>query len=190
MECVCFEKDLIMPDVFDTQPTLEGSLVILKPLTGGDFEALFEVASDPEIWEQHPAKERSERTGFRLFFTEAMNTKSAFLIIDKNSNEVIGSTRYKLSNESASAVEIGWTFLAKKYWGGIYNKEIKKLMIEYAFKYFVMVLFYIAATNLRSQKAVEKIGGLRINEIGGKPLARRPEPTVVYAIEKMAYKPL
>ena len=127
---------------FDSQPTLENSLVILKPLEENHFEKLFKVSSNPEIWEQHPAKDRYEIDGFRKFFNEAIQSKSAFLIVDKKSNEVIGTSRYKLSSESEKSVEIGWTFLAKKYWGGLYNKEIKDVMMTHAFKTFDIILFF------------------------------------------------
>ncbi len=60
------------------------------------------------------------------------------------------------------AVEIGWSFLSRKYWGGVYNKSIKKLLIDYAFESLEDVIFYIGKENIRSQKAVEKIGGIRI----------------------------
>ena len=169
---------------FDLQPTLSGSLVHLKPLEESDFEALYRVASDPAIWEQHPAKERSEREGFRRFFEEAMDTKAAFLIIDKSTGEAMGTSRYKLCPDTDIAIEIGWTFIARKYWGGIFNREIKALMIAHAFQQFEWVLFHIADTNYRSQKAVEKIGGKRITEIDGVPLTLRSESSVIYGYQK------
>ncbi len=169
---------------FDLQPTLENSLVILKPLKESDFEQLYNVASDPEIWEQHPAKERSQRDGFSKFFKEAIDAKTAFLVIEKKTQKVIGTSRYNPSGESPKAIEIGWTFLAKKYWGGEYNKSIKELMIGHAFKYFDTILFYIDKNNFRSQKAVEKIGGKRISSLNGKVLEIRPTASVIYCLEK------
>ena len=168
------------------QPTLENSRVILQPLQESDFEALYKVASDPEIWEQHPAKERSEREGFSKFFDDAMKTKTAFVIIDKETDEVIGSTRYSLSKELPNAIEIGWTFIAKKYWGTDYNKSIKALMIDYAFHYFDTILFYIDKNNFRSQKAVEKMGAQRISSLNGKTLEIRPQAACIYCLEKKA----
>lgn len=169
---------------FDLQPVLQNSLVILQPLQESDFEKLYKVASDPTIWEQHPAKERSQKDGFTNFFFDAIKSKSAFTIIDKKSNEVIGSTRYNFSIESQKAIEIGWTFLAKKYWGGVYNKSIKILMLSHAFKNFEIVMFYIDKNNLRSQKAVEKIGGQRIFSLEGKQLMIKPNASVMYAIKR------
>jgi RimJ/RimL family protein N-acetyltransferase len=172
---------------FDLQPVLEDSLVILQPLQQSDFERLFEVASDAAIWEQHPAKERSEREGFANFFSVAMKSKSAFLIIDKKSGEIIGTSRYNFSKESSRAIEVGYTFLARKFWGGVYNKAIKNLMLAHAFRHFDLVLFYIDINNFRSQKAVEKIGGQRITSIDGKQLETRAGASVIYSIEWQQY---
>lgn len=166
------------------QPTLENDLLILKPLTAEDFDDLFNVASDPLIWEQHPAKERSTKAGFEPFFKEAMESKGAFIVIDKKTGTAIGSTRYYPVLESANAIEIGWTFLARQYWGGNYNKSMKKLMMDYAFQLVADVLFYIHDTNYRSQKAVENIGGQRITHLNNTLLSTRSAATVIYRIHK------
>lgn len=176
-----------MNNKINLQPTLEDALVLLKPLQESDFDALYHIASDPKIWEQHPAKDRYQKEVFTRFFEEAIQTKTAFLILDRKMNEIIGSSRYQFVNESIKAIEIGWTFLAVKYWGGYYNKAIKKLMIEHALKYFEIVLFYIGENNFRSQKAVEKIGGQRISLIGDVTLQGRENASVIYAIERNQY---
>jgi RimJ/RimL family protein N-acetyltransferase len=175
---------------FNTQPTLENDLIILQPLQPEHFDRLFEVAADPLIWEQHPAKERSTRAGFELFFNEAIATKSAFLVIDKKSGAAIGSTRYFPVAGIPNAVEIGWTFLAREYWGTDYNPSMKRLMLDYAFQFVDNVLFMIHETNYRSQKAVEKIGGKRVTELDHvpildhTPIETRSAATVVYVIHK------
>ena len=169
---------------FDLQPTLENDLLILKPLKEEDFENLYKVASDPLIWEQHPAKERSERNGFELFFREAMDSKGAFVVIDKKTAEIIGSTRYFRVIEIQNAIEIGWTFLARKYWGGDYNKSMKILMMNYAYQFVENILFFINENNLRSRMAVEKIGGERVVELGNKVLDTKAASTVIYKIAK------
>ena len=172
---------------FNLQPTLTNELVILRPLQESDLEDLFDVSSDPKIWDQHPSKERSTREGFTKFFQEAMDTKAAFLILDKKTNEIIGTTRYRLSKESERAIEIGWTFLATKYWGGEYNRSIKKLMLDYAFQKYEVVLFYVDKNNFRSQRAVEKIGGKRISTLDGKVLTIKPHASEIFAIERSDY---
>lgn len=167
---------------FNLQPVLESDLVILRPLKEDDFDALYEVASDPLIWEQHPAKERSQRAGFELFFNDAIKSQGAFLVIDKASGKAIGSTRFHEVKESQNAIEIGWTFLAKEYWGGRYNRSMKHLMMEYAFSFVDHILFYIHENNIRSQEAVKRIGGERIFELDGQILEGRPTASVIYCI--------
>jgi DUF1680 family protein/RimJ/RimL family protein N-acetyltransferase len=167
---------------FDWQRVLETNLLILRPLREEDFDNLFNVASDPLIWEQHPAKDRCQRKGFELFFKEAMESKGGFIVIDKKTAEVIGSTRFHPVKESQNAIEIGWTFLARKYWGGAYNGSMKMVMMDHAFKFVDQVLFYIHENNYRSQKAVEKIGGKRIVKLEDQILEPRSNATVIYSV--------
>ncbi len=146
---------------FDIQPTLTGRLVELRPLQEDDYDALFAVASDPLIWEQHPASDRYQPEVFQKFFRDAMESGGALLAIDQATGAVIGSSRYHGYNESVSEVEIGWTFLARSHWGGQYNGEMKQLMLQHAFQFVDSVIFLIGPENIRSQRAVEKIGGVR-----------------------------
>lgn len=151
---------------FNLQPDfLEDEIVKLIPLEENHFEELYKVASDPLIWEQHPAKDRSNRDGFKTFFDAGLNSKGAFLILDKESNEIMGTTRYYDYKPEKSSVAIGYTFLSRKYWGGPYNKSIKKLLIDYAFQYVNSIFFHIGAENFRSQKAVLKLGAKKINVV-------------------------
>jgi RimJ/RimL family protein N-acetyltransferase len=147
-------------ELFDLQPRLFGELIEVRPLAADDWKSLFAVASDPLIWEQHPARDRYQEKVFREFFREALETGSAFVVIDRKTDRIIGSSRYFGSD--AQAVEIGWTFLARAFWGGEYNRELKRLMLDHAFKFVDRVVFVIGVTNFRSQKAIEKIGGVRI----------------------------
>src|SRR5512140_1723936 len=117
------------------QPTLTGKLVRLRPLRAEDFEALFAVAADPLIWEQHPAADRYQPAVFRTFFDDALKSGGALLVLDAASGEVIGSSRYHAGDRDGRQVEIGWTFLARRYWGGRYNAEMKSLMLKHAFQY-------------------------------------------------------
>jgi len=149
---------------FDLQPTLIGTLVHLRPLRDEDHDALFAVASDPLIWEQHPDKSRSTPEGFRRFFQGALDSGGAFLVTDAVTGAVIGSSRYAGLDPVASEVEIGWTFLARRYWGGRTNAEMKQLMLQHAFQYVESVVFRIDPANFRSQHAVMKIGALRIED--------------------------
>lgn len=148
--------------VFDFQPILKGKLLELRPLRPDDFHALYAVASDPLIWEQHPAKERCQEDGFKEFFRRALDSGGAFVAIDRNDGRVIGTSRFHDYEADNKQVEVGYTFLARSHWGGVYNREMKELMLRHAFRFVDRVVFLVAPENLRSQKAVEKIGGVRV----------------------------
>ncbi len=150
---------------FNLQPTLENELVRLVPLKLNDFESLYLVASDPLIWEQHPDRLRYKKEVFEKYFEGAIKSGGAFIIFDKKSGETIGSTRYYDYDEVKKSIVIGYTFLARKYWGGIYNRAMKMLMLDYAFSFVETVIFHIGAENIRSQKAIEKLGAMKVGEI-------------------------
>lgn len=147
--------------LFDRQPSLLGELLELRPLRANDFEALFRVAADPLIWEQHPERDRYQEPTFRAFFEEALTSGGALVALDRANGHIIGSSRYHGYDAEGSVIEIGWSFLARVYWGGRYNGEMKRLMVEHAFKSVKRVIFTIGPENRRSQRAVEKIGGVR-----------------------------
>ncbi|GHN01880.1 putative acetyltransferase [Cytophagales bacterium WSM2-2] len=168
----------------DLQPTLQDDLILLRPLREDDFENLYAVAADPLIWEQHPSKDRCKRHVFQVFFREAMEGRGAFAVVDRKTEKIIGSTRFNRVKESANAIEIGWTFLARSHWGGPYNQAMKRMLIQHAFQFVDNVLFYIHETNFRSRKAVEKIGGLRITSLDGVVLETRSTASVIYEVNK------
>ncbi len=169
---------------FMMQPALQSELLEVRPLLSSDFPALFAVASDPMIWEQHPASDRYKEGVFKEFFQDAIDSGGALIVKDEKSNTIIGSSRYHAYNTEERTVEIGWTFLARKYWGGEYNGELKQLMLQHAFRYVDSVLFLIGPDNVRSKKAVEKIGateiGFRLEGPGGKSL--------VFELTRSGYK--
>ena len=143
---------------FDLQPTLTGTLLELRPLRPDDFDALFAAANDPLIWEQHPESDRYERAVFQRYFDGAIESRGAFAIIERATGRIIGSSRYWNLKPDESEVEIGWTFLERAFWGGRYNAELKALMIGHAFRFVERVVFVVGENNLRSQKAVRKLG--------------------------------
>ena len=148
--------------LFDLQPNLKSKLVELKPLRADDYQDLYAVAADPLIWEQHPVNDRYKEEVFNKFFREALGSNGTLVAVDSSDSRMIGSSRFHGYDQERSEIEIGWTFLARSHWGGIYNKEIKQLMLTHAFKYVDNVLFLIGPQNFRSQRAIEKIGGIRV----------------------------
>jgi len=147
---------------FDLQPHLRGELIELRPLVSDDWDNLFGVASDSLIWEQHPERDRYKEDVFRVFFKEALESGGAFVVIDRKSRQIIGSTRFHGYDPEKSEIEIGWTFLARKYWGGRFNAEMKDLLLNHAFKFVKSVVFFVGEDNVRSQKAMEKIGAIKV----------------------------
>ena len=143
----------------ERQPTLQGELVTIRPLQEEDWDALFAVASDPLIWELHPAHNRWQEPVFRNFFDDALACGGGLAILDRASGAVIGSSRYDFWVPDEDEIEIGWTFIARAYWGGTYNREIKRLMLDHIHRFVGTVVFIVGQNNLRSRGAMEKIGG-------------------------------
>lgn len=145
--------------MLDRQPVLEGEHIRLRPLNAEDWDALFAVASDPLIWEQHPAHDRWQEPVFRAFFADALAHQGAFVVIDRATGAVIGSSRFQgLDEAEGGSVEIGWTFLARAYWGGRFNHEMKRLMLAHALANVAECRFLVGETNTRSRRALERIG--------------------------------
>lgn len=146
--------------MLDRQPTLKGEGLLLRPLRQHDWDALFAVASDPLIWEQHPAHDRWQEPVFRAFFDDALAKGGALAVVDGATDSIIGSSRYQgLEREGGGSVEIGWTFLARSQWGGAANRVMKRLMVAHALASIAECRFAVGVENWRSRKAMEKIGG-------------------------------
>ena len=143
------------------------------------------MAADPLIWEQHPAKDRYQEEQFRVFFREALESGGALVAIDTKDGRVIGSSRFHGYDGDKSEVEIGWTFLARSHWGGRYNGEMKQLMLQHAFRFVDRVVFLVGLHNRRSQRAVEKLGGVRV---GSRPDASGRD-SIVYEITAATFAP-
>lgn len=174
---------------FDLQPTfLHDDLIKLVPLQEKDFDNLFEVASNPLVWEQHPNPNRYKWEDFSNYFKGAIESKGAFLILDVSTNETVGCSRYYNYNETDSSTEasvlIGYTFIGTKFWGKGYNKALKKLMLDYAFQFVEKVYFHIGAFNYRSQKAIEKIGAVKVDEYEVEYYGESSKLNFVYLITK------
>jgi RimJ/RimL family protein N-acetyltransferase len=165
---------------FDFKPVLAGDLLEMRPLAKEDFEGLYSAASDPLTWEQHPEKDRYKRAVFEKYFMDAVASDTALVAVDVKTGKIIGTSRYHGYDGEHSEIEIGWSFLAVPYWGGVYNGEMKKLMLGHAFKYVRNVILVIGVDNQRSRKAAEKIGGVLTDRI----FIRGGRENVVYGVTK------
>jgi RimJ/RimL family protein N-acetyltransferase len=170
--------------MFDLQPTLENEFMKIQPLKETDFEMLYAVASDPLLWEQHPNKDRYKREIFEIFFKGAIESGGAFLVLDKQTGDVIGSSRFYDYNLENRSILIGYTFFARSHWGSKYNPSLKTLMMDHAFQFVNVVIFHIGANNVRSQKAIERLGALKTDEVEVKYYGEESKLNFVYEIKK------
>lgn len=174
---------------FDFQPALRGELLDLQPLARSDFDALYAVASDPLIWEQHPARDRWQREVFGELFARLLAGGGGLVVRERATGQVIGSSSYYEYRESERDVVVGYTFFARRFWGGVYNRELKSLMLEHAFRFVDRVWFHVAVENFRSQRAMQKVGAIFshrvVRESGGVTAE-----FIHYYIERVAPLPL
>ncbi len=167
------------------RPThLFNKLIKLVPMESKHFEELYAVAADPLIWEQHPTKDRYKREVFQSFFDSAIEGKAAFLVMDIKINAVIGSSRYYEYDADKKSIAVGYTFLARPYWGGEYNKSLKKLMLDYAFQFVDTVIFHIGEHNLRSQIATQRFGAKKLDRVEEKMQGVNKIVNYVYELNK------
>lgn len=173
---------------FSIQPTLENEIISLVPLEKHDFEELFDVASDPKVWEQHPNKERYKREVFENFFQGAMESKGAFLVIDQETEEVLGSTRFYDYNKEDNSILIGYTFYGTKSWGKNINSQVKKLMLDYIFEFVDKVIFHVGKENIRSVKAMTKLGAEDLGEEEVAYFGEDSKTNIVFQIKREDWK--
>lgn len=150
----------------DRQPVLEGERLVLRPLRESDWTALFAVASDKQLWAQHPMHDRWQEKVFRAFFDDALAKGGALAVIERETGRLVGSSRFQeYRPEGGGCVEIGWTFLARDMWGSGLNAELKRLMLTHAFRFVERVCFRVGEANWRSRRAMEKFGGRLTEEV-------------------------
>lgn len=171
----------------DWQPTLRGERVALRPIradgSSSDLDAMHAAASDPEVWAQHSEKNRHERAVFERFFKGAIESGGGLVIVDNASGRVIGSSRYYDWNPADESVVIGYTYLARAYWGGAVNGEVKRLMIAHAFRFARTVWFHVSPGNARSQRALERIGA-RFDRRELVPVGGVPSERMIYRVDR------
>ena len=170
------------------QPTLETERLVLRPLTEEDREPLFAIASDPAVWEQHPIHDRWRREVFDGFFDEGLACGGAVAVVVKDKDKVIGSTRFdRYDPDEGGVVEIGWTFLAPRYWGKGINPEMKRALLSYAFESVATVQFRVGDTNYRSRIALENIGAERTESYEVDRYQGKRVVHLVYAITRESF---
>jgi N-acetyltransferase len=172
------------------QPVLQSTLLTAKPLKQTDFEDLYQAASDPLIWEQHPNKNRWQREAFENYFAGAIKSGGAFIVRDAQTNEVIGSSRYSDHDRETNTVSIGYTFFVRSHWGKGYNYALKHLMLDHIFQFVETVKFYIGAVNKRSQISIERFGAKKIGEEETAYYGEPAKLDYVYAITKALWMQL
>lgn len=145
--------------ILDRQPVLDSAVLHIRPLRTDDFGALFAVASDPLIWALHPVSTRYQPDVFRAFFADSIASGGAMVVSLKATDQIIGSSRYFQPDPASGRAEIGWSFLARQYWGGAMNAQVKHLLLTHAFRFVDTVYFRVGESNIRSRRAMEKIGG-------------------------------
>lgn len=166
------------------QPTLSTSNIKLLPLQPIDFEGLYAVASDPKIWEQHPNKNRWQRNVFQTFFDGALKSKGAFKIVDQETNQILGSTRFYDYNGTENSILIGYTFYATACWGKGINHKVKILMLSYIFQFVNTVYFHVGAQNVRSQIAIGRLGAAKVGEDEVTYFGEEPKLNFIYRLNK------
>ena len=170
--------------MINIQPQLENDLVILEPLNQNDFENLYSAAADPKVWEQHPNKNRYKREVFQIFFDGAIESKGAFKIIFKETNQVIGSSRFYDYDENDASIIVGYTFYSTDSWGKGINPSVKKLMFDYIFQFVDKIYLHVGAENIRSQIAVQRLGCTKIQEELVAYYGEEPKLNFVYEMTK------
>jgi RimJ/RimL family protein N-acetyltransferase len=172
----------------DRRLVLEGERLRLRPLRPDDWDALYAVACDPLIWELHPYNDRWQEPVFRGYFADALGSGGALVVIDKASGAIVGSSSMRDHDPAdGGSVEIGWTFLARSHWGGAYNRELKRLMLAHALSQVARVKFRVGEDNLRSRRAMEKIGARMIEARETAVMAGREVVHVRFEIDRESF---
>ena len=145
--------------------TLSGQTVDLLSLNEEHFPVLESLAKDKRIWEFY-AFDGSDPNTFAKVLSSAIldrekGSQFPYVIFHKSENRIIGSTRFLDLQPIHKKLEIGSTWLHPDYWGGAINLECKLLLLTYCFEtlHALRVQLKTDENNIRSRKAIEKIGG-------------------------------
>ncbi len=162
---------------FAAQPVLESATLLLRPLADADRAALAQAASDPKIWEGHPARDRWKPEVFTRYFDMILESRSALVVCEKPGGRVIGTSRFYATADAPGEPSVGFTFLIRDHWGGATNFEMKRLMFGHTFGSASTVWLHIDPTNIRSQTATARLGAVHDHDamidLGGGPGLRQ-----------------
>ncbi|WP_068985880.1 GNAT family N-acetyltransferase [Lysinibacillus xylanilyticus] len=144
---------------------LENEVVLLKPLGQEDAQGILEAGSYPEIW-PYLSTTIEKMDDVHNFVDKALSAKNAkiefpFVIVDKNSGQIIGSTRFMDIDENHKRLEIGTSWITPAFWRTTINTNCKYLLLQYCFEVLNLQRVQIKTDheNVRAQKAIERIGG-------------------------------
>jgi RimJ/RimL family protein N-acetyltransferase len=172
---------------FSLQPFLETDTIQLLPLQATDLQDLYAVAANPQIWAQHPNKDRWQRPVFTTFFEGAIQSQGAFKIVDKATGATLGSTRLYDYNPQDKSIFIGYTFYGTRSWGKGINLAVKALLLNYVFQFIKTVRFHIGANNVRSQMAIQRLGATKVAEQEVTYYGEQPTRNFVYEVTKATW---
>lgn len=145
--------------------TLAGELVRLEPLQQGHAQGLYNRGRSASDWQYMPRARLIDMADTRQWIDEALavSTQLPFAVVETRKNRVVGSTRFLNIRPEHRSLEIGWTWLGEEWQRTGINTEMKYLLLSHAFERLgcVRVEFKTDARNLRSQRALERIGAQR-----------------------------
>jgi RimJ/RimL family protein N-acetyltransferase len=121
---------------------------------------------------------------FENYFKGAMESGGALLILDGESGQALGSSRYYEWDESKRSVAIGYTFIARSHWGRNTNRQLKTLMLDHAFQFVDTVVFHVGANNMRSRMAMQKLGAVLIGEAAISYYGEPSNQNVIYRMDR------
>ena len=146
---------------------LKNDIVKLIPMELAHVDGLFQAAQDERIW-THMSVELLTRESVELYVTDAVNkresgTDFAFVIVDAQSDQIIGATWYLDISLQHKRLEIGSTWLNPSYWRTNLNTNCKYLLLQYGFEELGMQRIQIKTghENIRSQQAIERLGATK-----------------------------
>ncbi|MFD9965372.1 GNAT family N-acetyltransferase [Amycolatopsis sp. NPDC058986] len=180
---------------WQTHPTLTGDHVRLEPLTADHAKGLFEAGKDPGIWTWLSLRQPADLPAAERMVEQMLadRTRQAWAQIDAKTGRVAGTTSYYQVSEAHRILSIGFTWLGADWHRTALNTEAKLLLLTHAFETLgaQRVSWETDIRNLRSQRAIERLGALREGVLRAHRI--RPDgssrDTVVYSMVETEWPP-